>query len=180
MVRLLVLVAFCAYASAGALRDAFNQRCDDFLRDAAGPGSGDGTWADLARLAQNIGVVHGDGLRSSMKDMWARKDCSDFDVTAMIRMLWAYGNSSQWPAGLAADVKKALLGWQYWIDEPFGFQGNMMFWTENHQSLCACLNLSFFLFLSFHTSASLLPTPACAYTRSGFSYQRISRWISLP
>ena len=57
-----------------------------------------------------------------------------FDVSGLIRSLWMYSNSSMWPAGLAADVEAAILNWQFWIDEANGFQGDMMFWTENHQS----------------------------------------------
>eukprot|EP00456_Euglypha_rotunda_P022066 TRINITY_DN18751_c0_g1_i2.p1 TRINITY_DN18751_c0_g1~~TRINITY_DN18751_c0_g1_i2.p1 ORF type:complete len:290 (-),score=34.38 TRINITY_DN18751_c0_g1_i2:71-940(-) len=66
--------------------------------------------------------------------MAARLDCSDFDVPAMIRILWDYGNSSMLSANLSDTLKQALLNWQYWIDEyEAAFQGNMMFWTENHQ-----------------------------------------------
>ncbi len=93
-------------------------------------------------MALNGGAaVSGAGIRSSIADMAKRQDCSDFDVSTMARIMHQYGNtSSAWPEGLAADIETALLGWEYWIDEANGFQGNMMFWTENHQStLCVCV-----------------------------------------
>ena len=134
-ISITLLFALIGTVCAGALRDAFNARCSTFLADAASPNGGTGTWADLARLALGSGIVSGAGIRSAMADMAQRKDTSDFCVTGLIRSLTMYGNSSMWPAGLAGDVRTALLGWQYWIDEANGFQGNMEFWTENHQSI---------------------------------------------
>ena len=60
----------------------------------------------------------------------------------MTHLLISYGDSPQLSAPLARTVESALVQWQYWIDQANGFQGNMMFWTENHQ-------------LNFHTAEYL-------------------------
>ena len=146
-----LLLSFSSPAAlAGPLRQGFQKRCHSFLQQTAEISGSTSTWADLTRLALNTGKVSGDGLRSSMKDMADRKDCSDFDVTGMLRMLWMYRNSSLWPSGLVDEIEDAILGWQFWIDEANGFQGNMMFWTENHQSILSIFSIP--NFFSTHLS----------------------------
>lgn len=62
-----------------------------------------------------------------------RYDCADFRLVCILRSLYAY-------AGLIsketlAAMKKTVLGFRYWMDEPG--QDSMCFWSENHQLLFA-------------------------------------------
>lgn len=92
-----------------------------------------GPYPDLARLALNQGTFSG-AENYNFSSMWDREDCSDFDVSGYVHMLTLYKDSPMFPADIKAAMTDALLNWQFWIDEyQARFQGNMMFWTENHQ-----------------------------------------------
>lgn len=41
------------------------------------------------------------------------QDCSDFDVSGMIRLLWQHGDSPLLPPALKDNITQALLHWQY-------------------------------------------------------------------
>lgn len=80
-----------------------------------------------------------------------RQDCSDF---VMVPLLWIYAAHAQrLPAGMAEAIRRTVLAWRYWLDEP----GNdsMWFWSENH---VLCFHVSQLLagqcFPDAHFSAS--------------------------
>ncbi len=58
-----------------------------------------------------------------------RHDCADFRVLPLIKTLYAYRHLVS--EDTKAAIKKALLGFKYWMDEP-GVDG-MCYWSENHQ-----------------------------------------------
>ncbi|MHA6484932.1 hypothetical protein ACX1C1_23870 [Paenibacillus sp. strain BS8-2] len=62
-----------------------------------------------------------------------RYDCADFRMVSLIRTIYAYKDllSEQ----TAERIKKTILGFKYWIDEPG--EDSMCYWSENHQILFA-------------------------------------------
>ncbi len=62
-----------------------------------------------------------------------RYDCADFRLVCILRSLYAYPDLIS-KETLAA-MKKTVLGFRYWMDEPG--QDSMCFWSENHQLLFA-------------------------------------------
>lgn len=65
-------------------------------------------------------------LRTTLRQIERRMDCADFMTTALIRLQREYGI----PADLEEEMKRVLLNFRYWMDEPG--QDGMCFWSENH------------------------------------------------
>ena len=63
----------------------------------------------------------------------ARKDCADFGFNAVLRMLCLDRETNSLPAALREQMKKSVLNFKYWFDEPG--KDTMIMWTENHQLL---------------------------------------------
>jgi len=63
----------------------------------------------------------------------ARKDCSDFGLNAVIRMLCIDRKTNALPDELRTKMKTTVLNFKYWYDEPG--KDTMIFTTENHQIL---------------------------------------------
>lgn len=65
---------------------------------------------------------------STLNAIDRREDCSDF---VMVPLLWIWAaHRDKLESDIAADIRRAVLAWRYWVDEP----GNdaMWFWSENH------------------------------------------------
>lgn len=70
-------------------------------------------------------------LERTLDKIERREDCCDFH---MVTVLWIWAaHAARLPAGLVPRIRRAILDWRYWVDEP----GNdvMWFWSENH-TLC--------------------------------------------
>jgi hypothetical protein len=68
-----------------------------------------------------------------------RKDCSDFVLHCLLRLLIQYPEHPKIPPEVTARVRKAILNFKYWPDEP-GID-SLCSWTENHQILYASAGL---------------------------------------
>ena len=62
-----------------------------------------------------------------------RYDCSDFRLQSMFRLL--YEHPDKLPVETAAEMKKTILNFKYWMDQPG--DDAMCYWSENHQILFA-------------------------------------------
>lgn len=65
----------------------------------------------------------------------ARYDCADFRVVSILKVIYEYADLISPTTNEA--MKKTLLSFKYWIDEP-GNDG-MCYWSENHQILFATI-----------------------------------------
>ena len=74
------------------------------------------------------GVIHGRDLDQALSLLRNRADCADFEAVGLLTLWHA---DLTWPPGLRAQVREALLGFKYWIDQP-GLDA-MCYFTENHQ-----------------------------------------------
>jgi hypothetical protein len=89
---------------------------------------------ELVRLHQGQKVNEA-VFRASLDYIAARKDCSDFILHAILRLLYQFAGHADLSHDLLAHVRQVVLGFKYWPDEP-GLD-SMCTWTENHQILFA-------------------------------------------
>ncbi len=59
----------------------------------------------------------------------ARYDCSDFRVVILLKTIYEY--SEHLSEGIKSRIKRTLLHFKYWMDEPG--DDSLCFWSENHQ-----------------------------------------------
>jgi len=60
------------------------------------------------------------------------KDCTDFAVGGLLRILYLYRDSPLIPADLITEIENCLLRFKYWWDQPAG-HNRRCYHTENHQ-----------------------------------------------
>ncbi|MGH3715774.1 MAG: hypothetical protein ACRDT4_20300 [Micromonosporaceae bacterium] len=88
----------------------------------------------LARWASHGGSepyrVEPAELATALRMIRERADCADFEAHGLLH-LWHRVPAGGWPDGLRDQVRDALLGFKYWIDQP-GLDA-MCYFTENHQ-----------------------------------------------
>ncbi|PKO16092.1 MAG: hypothetical protein CVU39_08670 [Chloroflexi bacterium HGW-Chloroflexi-10] len=130
-------------------------------------------YTEMARLACGQ-TPHSGVLFAALDYLDARKDCADFVLQAVLRLLYQFAASPLMPDGWLERAKASVLGFKYWPDEP-GVD-SMCTWTENHQIL-------------FSTGAILAGQlyPREVFTNSGQSGEqkievvrrRILRWLDL-
>ncbi len=170
---------------------------EQVLRNPAPPRGSKRAMIEVARLAAgeepDEKVIH-DSLTDFIE---GRKDCADFVMQAVIRILYQFGgrrdaarresDSSRQPSSgrgrcaapcfsqaLLAHAKAATLGFKYWPDEP-GVD-SMCTWTENHQILFST---------SAYLAGQLYPQEIFANTgRTGGEMMaihrpRIDRWLAM-
>jgi hypothetical protein len=70
-------------------------------------------------------------LRGALSMLRGRADCADFEAVGLLNLWHALTPADAWPAGTRDEVRQALLGFKYWIDQP-GLDA-MCYFTENHQ-----------------------------------------------
>lgn len=91
--------------------------------------------ASSARALARIGLdpsaaVSADDLRLGVTMLRTRADCADFEALGLIH-LWHRLPADRWPDGMREEVRRTLLDFKYWIDQP-GLDA-MCYFTENHQ-----------------------------------------------
>jgi hypothetical protein len=87
----------------------------------------------IARLELGRGPLSRRLLRASIDLVNARRDCADFALAGLLRLLYKYRDSPLLAPDLRAEIEQAARRFCYWYDQP-GVRG-MCFHTENHQIL---------------------------------------------
>ena len=75
-------------------------------------------------------VVTKEDLAPALSMITSRADCADFEAVGLVHVLHRFPEN-QWESGLREEVKKTLLAFKYWIEQP-GLDA-MCYFTENHQ-----------------------------------------------
>jgi hypothetical protein len=88
--------------------------------------------AQVVHVAQGEPVAEAPILAALAKAD-ARKDCADFGLNAVIRMLCIDSKTNSLPAELREKMKATVLNFKYWYDEPG--KSTTIFTTENHEIL---------------------------------------------
>ncbi len=94
-----------------------------------------GHFRELARMALGRGPVHTGLIGAALTYIDERRDCSDFVMLGIVRMLYQFRESRLLDRKLLSRAEKTLLSFKYWPDEP-GID-SMCTWTENHQIMFA-------------------------------------------
>jgi hypothetical protein len=89
---------------------------------------------ELARMAAG-GVPHAGVIAAALDHIEGRRDCADFVLHAILRLLLQLPDDPRLPAALWQRMRLAVLGFKYWPDEPG--RDSLCTWTENHQILFA-------------------------------------------
>ena len=84
---------------------------------------------------QRAGWPHEGILLGACAYVEGRKDCSDFVLHALLRLLYQFNVHPRLSPHLYERVFATVLGFKYWPDEPG--EDSMCTWTENHQILFA-------------------------------------------
>jgi hypothetical protein len=109
-------------------RGDFASRQRETLELAAAPNRR-GLDAQLARLALGRGPLDEAGIRRSLEKIRRRDDTADFDAVMLLRLLGQ--GSPLLTTGLQREIRDALTGFKYWVDEPG--RDLLSMWSENHQ-----------------------------------------------
>jgi hypothetical protein len=90
-------------------------------------------FTQIPRLALGVGPLDPAMIQASLDVIAARRDCAEFALAGLLRMLYRFPTSPLLTADLRAGIEAATLKFCYWYDQP-GMRG-MCFHTENHQIL---------------------------------------------
>lgn len=70
---------------------------------------------------------------NTLQWMLDHRDCCDFQLNGLLRLLYRHPDSSLWTPDLLNRCRTAVLGFKYWLDEPEEDRACML--SENHQIL---------------------------------------------
>jgi len=141
------------------LKEDLKKRYEDYLlqiahADVFSPGnkfaerfrSISGAYYEVAKLELELrGIdsipLNADNLMASLKYIQSGRDCGDFVLPAVIRIMYKYRNSKLLTEELASEIKHTILKYKYWMDEPGEREHTCNYFTENHQILQHCCEL---------------------------------------
>jgi hypothetical protein len=106
-----------------------------FLRFSAAAkpvGGRTGFFSQISRLALDQPIDE-EVVYEALSSVESRQDCADFTAVGLLRILYQYADNPHLSQSLVEAIRRTLLGFKYWIDEPG--QEMMCFWSENHQLL---------------------------------------------
>jgi hypothetical protein len=150
-------------------REAFLDHC---LRNPA-PLNTKGAYYELARLAAG-GVPHEGVIHATLDYIDQRKDCADFSIHAVLRMLYQFNEHPSLSAGLLDRAQRTVLDFKYWPDEP-GID-SLCTWTENHQILFAS---AAYLFGQLFPDEPFTNSGHTGSEKMTINRPRILRWLDL-
>lgn len=98
-------------------------------------GSLSAIWPELAKFALGRhGDLDEEPVRRTCAHINAQRDCSDFVMQGILRLLYLdRGVGGKLPAELAGLMRRTVLDFRYWLDEPG--KSMMAFGSENHRML---------------------------------------------
>jgi hypothetical protein len=91
-------------------------------------------WPEVARYALgHYGEVDEDRIRDLCDFIAARKDCADFGIQGLLRLMYWEREHQRLSPAINALMKDTVLGFKYWVDEP----GDTVMYmgSENHRLL---------------------------------------------
>jgi hypothetical protein len=119
---------------AGTYRQRRAALIDHCLKNPAGPNI-KGYYYELVRIACDRGPVHESLIEAALAYIDERRDCSDFVMLGIVRLLYQLKGRRLCTERLIDHAERTLLGFKYEPDEP-GID-SMCYWTENHYIMFA-------------------------------------------
>ncbi|MDI7274509.1 MAG: hypothetical protein QME94_00885 [Anaerolineae bacterium] len=114
--------------------DRLEERKCLVLEHYAGNREGRPIWTEVARYALGrYGDVDEGIIRDTCEFIAARKDCADFVIQGILRLLYWERQQQRLSPAINAMMKDTVLGFKYWVDEP----GDTVMYmgSENHRLL---------------------------------------------
>ena len=90
-----------------------------------------GFFSQIARLELGLAVDE-EPIYEALNFVDSRRDCCDFSVGGLLRILYLYHDSPLLSRELVAAIEDRILNFKYWWDEAEG-DNRRCYWTENHQ-----------------------------------------------
>ena len=119
----------------GTPQGTFEERRQAYLAfcasDSPKGGTRNGFFSQIARLELGLPVDEA-SIREGIAFVDSRRDCCDFAVGGLLRILYLYNESPNISQDLIVDIEACLLRFKYWWDEPKG-DNDRCYHTENHQ-----------------------------------------------
>ncbi|MDN5287122.1 MAG: hypothetical protein JWR38_3396 [Mucilaginibacter sp.] len=97
-------------------------------------GSRDGVFSQVARLELGL-PVNENAVRGTIAVVGENKDCNDFSVGGLVRLLYLDQNKHRLSEKLRDELEACLTNFKYWWDEPEKDAQYRCYHTENHQGL---------------------------------------------
>jgi hypothetical protein len=128
---------------------------------------------ELLRLAAGQ-VVHEGIFHAALDYINERRDCADFVLHSILRLLYQFSQGDQVSSALLERAKETVLNFKYWPDEP-GLD-SMCTWTENHQIL---FNAGAYLAGQMYPDKVFANSRQTGYEKMEITRPRILRWLDL-
>jgi len=90
-----------------------------------------GIFCQIARLELGEEPIDEAVFRDAIEFVYSNKDCNDFVVGGLLRILYLYRQSPLIPRPLISEIEECVLRFKYWWDEPG--RDKRCYHTENHQ-----------------------------------------------
>ncbi len=132
-----------------------------------------GVFHELARLAAG-GPAHVPLFEAALDYVDARKDCADFVLHGILRLLLQFGGDPRVPRALVARAHETILRFKYWPDEPG--RDSLCTWTENHQILFASAAL---VAGELHPDDRFSNAGDTGHAKAAAALPRVLRWLDL-
>ncbi len=107
----------------------YTERKSKFLTDSS---NNEGFYAQTSRIYLDQQVNH-EVFQSVFDKIESRRDTSDFQMNALLRMMYIDKENNAIEPQLKENITEAILGFKYWFTEPG--EDNMIMHTENHMIL---------------------------------------------
>lgn len=137
------------------------------------PANAKAPWMELVRLREGS-EVHWGVMEGACAYINQRKDCSDFYLHGLLRLLIQFGDHPDVPMPVLAAVRRAVLDFKYWPDEPG--QDSMCTWSENHHILFASAAL---LAGQLYPDGLFTNSGRRGDQMAGIALARVRRWLNL-
>lgn len=118
-------------------KQPYQQRRTAYLNYCAAnayTGGRDGVFSQIARLELGL-PVNEPIIREGIAFVYTGKDCNDFTIGGLVRLLYLHRKKASLSPALVKDIEKCLLDFKYWWDEPQKDIQYRCYHTENHQGL---------------------------------------------
>ncbi|OQP64045.1 hypothetical protein A3860_21770 [Niastella vici] len=118
-------------------QEGFENRRSAYLSFCAARGTEggrDGIFSQLARFQLDQPVDEA-LIREGIAFVYTGKDCCDFTIGGILRLLYLNKKKKRLSAQLVANLEKCLLDFKYWWDDPRKDIQYRCYHTENHQGL---------------------------------------------
>lgn len=145
----------------------------DLCQKSPAPANFKAPFYELTRLAAGR-PFHTGIIEAALDYIQERKDCADFLLHAILRMLYQYPGSPRITTDLLERCKQTVLDFKYWPDEP-GVD-SLCTWTENHQILYASAAL---LAGQLYPQETFTNSGQTGHEKIEQAKPRIMRWLDL-